>query len=60
MIDINVIVDASPETVERMVSNPDETLTVKLKCVQRDATYKGSPTNADGAVADFVYKVVEL
>jgi len=58
MIDVNVVVDASPEVVEAMVENPSRKFT--LKCVQRDATYKGSPTNADGAVANFVYKVVEV
>lgn len=59
MIDVNVIVDASPEVLEAMVDNPDGFF-YALKCVQRDATYKGSPTNADGAVADFVFKVVQV
>jgi len=53
MLDINIAVEAPEEMLEEMTVNPGGDY--RLKLIQRDATYNGTPDN----LAEFVFKVVQ-
>ena len=53
MIDINIVVEADEDIIQRLADSPEANFALKM--VQRDATYRGG----EQGVADFVYKVVE-
>jgi len=52
--DINVIIEADPDMLEKLAENPEGNYA--LKVVQRDAIYTGG----DGGISDIVYKVIEV